>query len=132
MGDDRLAQARAEARKYVRPQMLPVQTVSEHREEAFLDGWEAADANHPTAEALARVRELHRPVHPVFNWQTGLRYENPCETCWGKAGVHECGCWSDEDTEYECRGCAAPRAGRRRTPVPWPCATIKAIGEAVI
>lgn len=45
MGDDRLAQARAEARKYVRPQMLPVQTVSEHREEAFLDGWEAADAN---------------------------------------------------------------------------------------
>lgn len=77
-------------------------------------------------EALARVRELHRPVHPVFNWQTGLRYEDPCETCWGKAGVHECGCWSDEDTEYECRGCAAPRAGRRHTPVLWPCDTYKA------
>lgn len=77
-------------------------------------------------EALVRVRELHRPVHPVFNWQTGLRYEDPCETCWGKAGVHECGCWSDEDTEYECRGCAAPRAGRRHTPVLWPCNTYKA------
>ena len=42
---ERMDQARAEAREYARPQMLPVQTVSEHREEAFLDGWRAADAN---------------------------------------------------------------------------------------
>lgn len=73
-------------------------------------------------EALARVRELHQPVHPVFNWRTGLRLEEPCETCHGKAGVHECGCWADEDTEYECRECTVPGAKH----VLWPCETYQA------
>ena len=57
--DDRLAQARAEAREYARPQMLPVQTVSEHREEAFLDGWRAADANpRPRTITLAQSEAI--------------------------------------------------------------------------
>ena len=52
---ERMDQARAEAREYARPQMLPVQTVSEHREEAFLDGWRAADAN-PKPRTITRKR----------------------------------------------------------------------------
>ena len=70
------------------------------------------------------IESLHRPVHPVFSWKTGLRYEEPCPDCHGKAGVHPCGCWADEDTQYECLECIEPKDGYpSRRVVPWPCPT---------
>lgn len=71
----------------------------------------------------AGVEALHRPVHPVFSWKTGLRFEEPCPECHGKAGVHSCGCWADEDTTYECAECAMPKGGGSRRVIPWPCPT---------
>ena len=69
------------------------------------------------------IEALHRPVHPVFSWKTGLRFEEPCPECHGKAGVHPCGCWADEDTTYECAECAMPKGGGSRRVIPWPCPT---------
>ena len=71
----------------------------------------------------AGIEALHRPVHPVFSWKTGLRYEEPCPDCHGKAGVHPCGCWADEDMTYECAECATSKGGGSRRVVPWPCET---------
>lgn len=75
----------------------------------------------------ARLREgieaLHRPVHPVFSWNSGLRFDEPCPECNGKAGVHSCGCWSDEDAEFVCFECSRPSSGYLRRDIPWPCAT---------
>ena len=71
----------------------------------------------------AGIEALHRPVHPVFSWNGGLRFEEPCPECHGKAGVHPCGCWADEDTQYECLECAQPKGDGARRVVPWPCST---------
>lgn len=68
---------------------------------------------------LDRIDALHQPVHLVFAWNTGLRRLEPCPTCGGKAGVHECGCWADEDVQYHCGGCTSPD-GRHREPHPCP------------
>ena len=72
---------------------------------------------------MASVEALHRPVHFVFSWKTGLRFEEPCPECHGKAGVHSCGCWADEDMTYECAECAMPEGGGSRRVIPWPCPT---------
>lgn len=71
----------------------------------------------------AGIEALHRPVHPVFSWEIGLRFEEPCPDCHGRAGVHPCGCWADEDTQYECLECAQPKGGGSRRVAPWPCPT---------
>ena len=71
----------------------------------------------------AGIEALHRPVLPVFSWRDGLRFEEPCPECHGKAGVHPCGCWADEDTQYECLECAQPKGGGSRRVSPWPCPT---------
>lgn len=84
------------------------------------------DQRDALAARLAAVEALHRPTHPIFNWQSGLRYEDPCPDCHGKAGVHPCGCWSDVDTEYVCRECDHPKNGGSRRPTPWPCPTARA------
>ena len=68
---------------------------------------------------LDRIDALHQPVHLVFAWNTGLRRLEPCPTCGGKAGVHECGCWADEDVQYHCDGCTSPD-GRHCEPHPCP------------
>lgn len=76
---------------------------------------------------VERIRRLHRPGHPVFNWARGLRYDEPCKTCQGKAGVHECGCWADEDVEFFCVECDRPTEGGARRGVRWPCPTVAAL-----
>ena len=86
------------------------------------------DAARAEVERLrAGIEALHRPVHPVFSWKTGLRFEEPCPECHGKAGVHSCGCWADEDTTYECAECAMPKDEGSRRVIPWPCPTVTAI-----
>ena len=65
----------------------------------------AAATPHLRAAWEQPIRELHRPVHAVFSWADGPRYEEPCETCHGAPGVHECGCWADTQIEYVCAEC---------------------------
>ena len=81
--------------------------------------------------ALRAVLEEHRPAHAVFSWSSGLRYEEPCPDCHGRAGVHPCGCWGDTDTEYVCRGCDQPERGGSRRVAPYPCPTVTAITDAL-
>ena len=71
------------------------------------------------------IRELHRPVHAVFSWADGPRYEEPCETCHGAPGVHECGCWADTQLEYVCAECHRLGSGSKGVyDYTWPCPTI--------
>lgn len=81
--------------------------------------------------ALRAVLEEHRPAHAVFSWSSGLRYEEPCPGCHGRAGVHPCGCWGDTDTEYVCSECDQPERGGSRRVAPYPCPTVTAITEAL-
>ena len=76
------------------------------------------------------IRELHRPVHAVFNWADGPRYEEPCETCHGAPGVHECGCWADTQLEYVCAECHRLGSGSKGVyDYTYPCPTIQALDE---
>lgn len=78
---------------------------------------------------------LHRPVHAVFSWRGGLRYKEPCGHCHGRAGIHECRCWADEDIEIVCRECDQPTGSAirhgARTFTPYPCATARALSTAL-
>lgn len=75
---------------------------------------------------VAAVEVLHRRSYAVFSWATGgVRYEEPCPDCGGKAGVHPCGCWADTDMEYVCSEC---KEGQKS--VSWPCPTVRAIQES--
>lgn len=78
--------------------------------------------------AIERVRALHRRSHAVFSWASGgVRYEDPCPECDGKAGVHPCGCWAEVDIEYVCSEC---KVGTKGSSVAWPCPTIAALDRA--
>ena len=71
------------------------------------------------------IRELHRPVHAVFSWADGPHYEEPCETCYGAPGVHECGCWADTQLEYVCVECHRLGSGSKGVyNCTYPCPTI--------
>ena len=71
---------------------------------------------------LAPLRELHKPVHLTFSWSSGVRAEAPCETCGGKAGTHECGCWGDLDRLIFCEACSA--VSEFKHSVAHPCPTL--------
>jgi len=88
------------------------------------DGDELAAAALPViAKALfAPLRELHKPVNLIFSWNSGVRSEDPCETCGGKAGVHPCGCWGDYDLPVYCEACSAASEFKRS--VAHPCPTV--------
>ena len=80
------------------------------------------------AEAvISEITRAHRPVHAVFNWRSGLRYEEPCETCGGKPGIHKCGCWQREQIEFVCLECDEPNAGGQRRVTAWPCSTTRTL-----
>ena len=84
-----------------------------------------AAAPHLRAEWEQPIRELHRPVHAVFSWADGPRYEEPCETCHGAPGVHECGCWADTQLEYVCAECHRLGSGSKGVyDYTWPCPTM--------
>ena len=71
---------------------------------------------------LAPLRELHKPVNLIFSWNSGVRSEDPCETCGVKAGVHPCGCWGDYDLPVYCEACSAASEFKRS--VAHPCPTV--------
>lgn len=87
------------------------------------DSQAAADLLAEVKRLRAGIKALHRPALPVFSWQSGLRFDEPCPECHGKAGVHSCGCWSDEDAEFVCFECSRPSSGYLRRDIPWPCET---------
>ena len=91
-----------------------------------------AAAPHLRAAWEQPIRELHRPVHAVFSWADGPRYEEPCETCHGAPGVHECGCWADTQLEYVCAECHRLGSGSKGVyDYTWPCPTIQALNKAI-
>lgn len=83
---------------------LAAQAFGQHpNRAALLDAALAAIVPAVTAE----VRKLHRPVHLTFSWKEGVRAEEPCEVCGGKAGPErECGCWGDVDRYVYCLACS--------------------------
>lgn len=82
-----------------------------------------------TADLRARIEALHSPVHVTFSWDRGLQMNPICDQCHGKAGVHPCGCWADDDLIPECGECTE-RQGKRRV-VTWPCPTIRALDALI-
>lgn len=78
---------------------------------------------------LVAIQELHKPVSATFGWNTGMQLWDPCPTCQGKAGVHECGCWGDYDTEFFCAECSDFEIGKGKR-VPYPCATRRLADDA--
>ena len=67
---------------------------------------------------IKAVRDVHYPAH---NDQDRTPF---CETCKGAPGVHECGCWQDEQQAPVCGHC---RGWKGVGSVDWPCATIRAL-----
>lgn len=79
---------------------------------------------------LAAVLKIHRPVFAVFNWNDGLRYEEPCEECLGAKGEHPCGCWSRDEPDYRCYACETSVDAKHYATAAWPCPTVRAIEDA--
>lgn len=63
------------------------------------------------------IRALHAKGKFIFSWHEGGWFEPACTECDGKAGVHPCGCYADDDeSDWKCREC-----GPEST---YPCPTI--------
>lgn len=101
-----------------------------HKAAKYWKWWQREKARADRAEAaLERVRALHRKAHAIFSWsEGGVRYEEPCENCNGAPGVHDCGCWADEQVEYVCAECDRGKGKHRDSG--WPCPTVQAIEGA--
>ena len=65
---------------------------------------------------LAPLRELH------YAADNDSARTPRCESCQGRAGVHGCGCWADEDRRPVCGVC---NEGIKFQSVPWPCPTVR-------
>jgi hypothetical protein len=72
----------------------------------------------------AQIRALHKAVHLTFSWKDGIRAEEPCEVCGGKAGGdRECGCWGDVDRDLYCLSCS-DLSGHTSHHAVYPCPTV--------
>ena len=80
----------------------------------------AAAERDALAAKVERVRALHRPAY------NDVARSPMCEDCGGKAGVHPCGCWAEDDYEFVCAVC---NQGTKNQSVPWPCPTVRALDE---
>lgn len=69
---------------------------------------------------IAAVRELHYPAH---NDEHRTEF---CQGCKGAPGVHECGCWRDDQETPVCGHC---RGWKGVGPIDYPCPTIRALDE---
>ena len=72
--------------------------------------------------ALRAVLDLHREA------RNDVDRTPPCPHCHGEPGVHECGCWADEKWPTVCAVCME---GTKGASVEYPCATVRAIEEAL-
>lgn len=88
---------------------------------SLLDALDAAEAERDRlAAAVERVRALH------YAADNDASHTPACETCHGKAGVHECGCWAPRDRVPVCGHC---NDGWHGVSVPWPCPTVRLLDE---
>ena len=71
------------------------------------------------AAVLKPIRELHYPA------DNDAARTPRCPECLGKAGVHPCGCWADEDQQPVCGHCYWLRSVRE----PWPCPTVRLLDQ---
>lgn len=103
--------------------LLDLLAAAEHRDEQLLlRNRNLLDASDRADVRIKAVRELHYPAH---NSQDRTPF---CPDCKGSPGVHECGCWRDEQETPVCGHC---RGWKGVGPVEWPCPTIRALdGDA--
>ena len=80
------------------------------------------DALTARAEAAEQTIQRVRAIHYAADNDVALT--PVCSNCEGKAGVHDCGCWADEDRQPVCGHCKEGSKGIR---VDWPCETIRAL-----
>jgi hypothetical protein len=90
---------------------------------------------------LSEIRGIHdwctvsKPLVSALDAVLAIHYEanndaaaSPaCRECKGAPGVHECGCWRDEQAQTVCGSCAA-REGWR---ISYPCPTVLAVREHI-
>lgn len=91
-------------------------------EPLWAEGWrDNAKAALPVivAVVLKPIRELHYPA------DNDAARTPRCPECLGKAGVHPCGCWADEDQQPVCGHCYWLRSVRE----PWPCPTVRLLDQ---
>lgn len=74
------------------------------------------------AEAAEQTIQRVRAIH--YAADNDLARTPVCSNCEGRAGVHDCGCWADEDRQPVCGHC---NEGWKGASVPWPCATVRAL-----
>lgn len=74
----------------------------------YSQGWNQEHAVAAAREMAAPIRDLHKPGRWVHSWvASGPVWHDRCPDCLGRAGVHGCGCWADEDVAAYC-SCSAP------------------------
>ena len=82
----------------------------------------AARTDLPALTAAVRdVLALHQPC------DNDITRTPICQTCRGRAGVWECGCWADEDRQPVCSSCTDSDPLGRVTPSAYPCPTVHAL-----
>lgn len=108
--------------------MIPVDLIDPHPHNprrdlaALAEALAEALAVRAERDALAAKVEAVRALH--YAADNDAARTPICETCHGKAGVHECGCWADRDREPVCGHC---REGHKGMSVAWPCPTLRAL-----
>ncbi len=87
---------------------------------------EARDNARTEVERLTARAERVRALH--YAADNDVTRTPVCETCHGKAGVHECGCWASEDRQPVCGHC---NEGDKGISVAWPCPTLRILDGGV-
>lgn len=67
-------------------------------------------------QAIRQVRALH------YAADNDVARTPVCSNCDGRAGVHGCGCWAEEDRQHVCGHCRGEYGS-----VNWHCATLRAL-----
>ena len=105
--------------------MLPADHAPLAHDDCMGCTWTDADHWQPAAvDRMAGQVEAVRKLH--YAADNDVTRTPVCETCHGKAGVHECGCWAPEDCQPVCGHC---NEGDKGISVAYPCPTIRAIGS---
>ena len=79
-------------------------------------------AKHLTVEHFEQTARVERVRGLHYAADNDATRTPACETCHGKAGVHECGCWASEDRQPVCGHC---NGGGKGVSVAWPCPTLR-------
>ena len=92
--------------------------IEQRAERSPMSTWTAVPA---LTAAVRDVLALHQPC------DNDIARTPTCQTCRGRAGVWECGCWADEDRQPVCSSCTDSDPLGRVTPSAYPCPTVRAL-----